>query len=99
MDFWKVVFEYITQGGSAAVIVILVALNVLLLWEIKAVRAHAHSINEKLDNANDKVVLAKEKEIDSIKEIVEKYQNGTLTTIQALNEIKIVLVSIKESIR
>lgn len=99
MDFWKILIGYITQGGEPAVIAILIGLIILLIWDRKLVLAALAKSQDQLLESQDKVVEAKEQEIESIKEIVEKYHNGTLTTIQALNEIKVVLASIQGSIR
>lgn len=92
MDFWQLVFQYITQGGEAAIIVILLGINVLLVWDRK-------QILKTLGDTTQKVYDAKDSETESIKEIIEKYHQGHLSVVQALNEIRIVLVSIQNSKR
>lgn len=84
--------KYMTQGGTAAVIALLFFFVCLLIW---------YAINiSKQNTANIiRVYAAKDKENSSIKEIVDKYYKGNLDLVQALNEIKIVLITIQNTKR
>lgn len=84
--------EYLVGGGPIAVIVLLLLIIFLLLWERRIL---VSSITE----CHSKLVEAKEKEILSIKEINTKYHDGTMTTIHALDEVKLVLSSLERSIK
>ena len=89
MDF-TTILQLITQGGSAAVISILLTIVFVLVWDRK-------TLVKELTETTQKVYDAKDSETKSIKEIVERYHQGNLDLIQALNEIKIVLVTIQNS--
>jgi uncharacterized protein YccT (UPF0319 family) len=95
----KTLLDFLTQGGSSAVIVVISCVIALLIWDRKSLIKSLEKNQDKLVTVQNQVVEAKEKEIQTIKEIIEKYHNGTLTTIQALNEIKIVLTTIQNSVR
>jgi hypothetical protein len=99
MELLEPLVQTIVHGGNGAVTALLIAVVILLLLDRKSLLDVLKSHNTEVNETHQKVVNAKEQEVNSIKEIVEKYHNGTLSTIQALNEIKIVLVSIKESIK
>lgn len=99
MDFVGTLISYITQGGAGAVVAMLSGIIILLIWDRNLVLAALAKSQEHLLESQNSIVEAKEQEIESIKEIVDKYHNGTLTTIQALTEIKVVLASIQGSIR
>lgn len=90
MDFANAVLQFISQGGSAAVIAILAAVVAVLVWDRK-------SLVRELNDTTQKVYDAKDSETKSIREIVDRYHQGNLNLVQALNEIKIVLVSIQNT--
>lgn len=90
MDFATTVLQFITQGGSAAVISILFTIVALLLWDRK-------TLVKELTDTTQKVFDAKDSETNSIKEIVDKYHKGNLDLVDALNEIRVVLVSIQSA--
>lgn len=92
MDFAQAVLQFITQGGSAAVIAILFTIVVILIWDRTI-------INKTLAETTQRVYDAKDSENKLIKEIVDRYHQGNLDLVQALNEIKIVLVTIENSRR
>jgi uncharacterized protein YbgA (DUF1722 family) len=52
-------------------------------------------LSKDLMDTTQKVYDAKDSENESIKEIVDRYHQGNLDLVQALNEIKIVLVTIQ----
>lgn len=90
MEFATTILQYITQGGSAAIIALLFAAIAVLIWDRK-------SLVKELTSTTQKVFDAKDSETKSIKEIVERYHKGNLDLVQALNEIKIVLVTLQNS--
>lgn len=90
MDFVNTILQFITQGGSSAVIALLFAIVTVLVWDRKV-------LVKELNDSIQKVYDAKDSETQSIKEIVDRYHKGNLDLIQALNEIKIVLVTIQNN--
>jgi hypothetical protein len=90
MEYIPIFLQYLTQGGSAAVIVVLSAVIGVLLWDRK------HLINS-IDDTTQKVYDAKDSETVMLKEIVDKYHRGNVDLIQALNEIRLVLVTIQNT--
>jgi hypothetical protein len=92
MDFAHTVLQFLSQGGAAAVIGILAAAVALLVWERK-------TLVKELNDTTQKVYDAKDSETKSIKEIIDRYHQGNLDLVQALNEIKIVLVTIQNAAR
>lgn len=90
MDFIQLILPLITSGGPTAIIVILFAVIVILIWDRK-------NISQTLENTIQKVYDAKDAETKSIREIINQYHQGNLDLIQALNEIKIVLTTIQNS--
>lgn len=92
MDFAKLVLQIMADGGSAAIMAILFAIVVVLVYDRK-------SLSKELTDTTQKVYDAKDSETRSIKEIVDKYHKGNLDLVQALNEIKIVLVTIQNTTR
>lgn len=92
MDFAKLVLQIMADGGSAAIMAILFAIVVVLVWDRK-------TLSKELTDTTQKVYDAKDSETRSIKEIVDKYHKGNLDLVQALNEIKIVLVTIQNTTR
>lgn len=92
MDFAHTVLQFLSQGGAAAVVGILAAFVALLIWD----RLH---LTKELNETTQKVYDAKDSETKSIKEIVDRYHQGNLDLVQALNEIKIVLITIQNAPR
>lgn len=88
MEFATAILQFLTQGGSAAIIALLFAVIAILVWDRKFIAAS-------LTETTQRVYDAKDSETKSIKEIVERYHQGNLDLVQALNEIKIVLVTIQ----
>ena len=85
-------FEYIIQGGPAAIVAILLFVIGLLIWD--RIR-----ITKALTITTQLVYDTKDKEIISIKEIIDKYYQGNINLVNALNEIKIVLTTIQNTKR
>ena len=48
-----------------------------------------------ITETTEKVYAAKDRELESIKEIVDRYHKGQVDLVHALNEIKSVLVTIQ----
>lgn len=90
MEFAQLVLQFITSGGSAAMIALQFAAIIALIWDRK-------QITKALNDTIQRVYDAKDSEVKSISEIIEKYHQGNLNLVQALNEIKIVLVTIQNS--
>lgn len=90
MDFIQLILPFIATGGPTAIIVILFAVIVILIWDRK-------NLSGTLESTIQKVYDAKDAETKSIREIINQYHQGNLDLIQALNEIKIVLSTIQNS--
>lgn len=92
MDFAHTLLQFIVSGGSSAIITILFAIVAVLVWDRK-------NISKDLNISIQKVYDAKDSETKSIKEIVDKYHKGNLDLVEALNEIRVVLITIQNSTR
>ena len=90
MDFAQFILPYLASGGSGAVIALLFAVIVVLVLDRR-------NISKSLDDTIQRVYDAKDSETRSITEIVNRYHQGNLDLIQALNEIKIVLTTIQNT--
>lgn len=90
MDFASIFLHFIAQGGGAAVIALLFGVVGLLIWD----RKH---LTKQIEDTTQKVYEAKDSETKSIKEIVDRYHQGSLDLVQALNEIKVVLTAIQNT--
>ena len=90
MEFANTFLLFIAQGGGAAVIALLFGVVALLIWDRK-------KLVKDLADTTQKVYESKDSEARSIREIVDRYHRGSLDLVQALNEIKIVLVTIQNS--
>jgi len=88
MEFATTLLQFLTQGGTAAVIALLFAVVGLLIWDRKR-------IIDSLNETTQRVYDAKDSEARSIKEIVDRYHKGNVDLVQALNEIKVVLITIQ----
>lgn len=88
MEFATLLLQYVTQGGAAAVIAVLFGAIALLVWDRKR-------LIDTLNQTTQRVYDAKDSETKSIKEIVDRYHKGNVDLVQALNEIKVVLVTIQ----
>lgn len=84
----KSLIPLIADGGSSAVIALLLLIVGFLVWDrIQLLKRLSESLKQTLD--------AKEAEKQVILEIIEKYHRGNLTMVQAINEIKVVLAAIQ----
>lgn len=89
-EFATTFLHFISQGGTAAVIVLLFGVVGLLVWD-------RMRLIKSLNDTTQLVFNAKDSETKSIREIVDRYHKGNLDLVQALNEIKIVLTAIQTS--
>lgn len=84
----KSLIPLITDGGASAVIALLLLVVGFLVWDrIQLLKRLSESLKQTLD--------AKEAEKQVILEIIEKYHQGNLTMVQAINEIRVVLAAIQ----
>jgi hypothetical protein len=90
MDFAHTLLKFLAAGGEAAVITILFVAIGVLIWDRK-------TLSKNLTETTKLVYEAKDSETTSIKEIVDRYHKGNLDLVQALNEIKIVLITIQSN--
>ena len=87
MDVLKLMLQFLSQGSVSGVIALLSMAVAFLVWERR-------SLTKQLTNSQQQILDAKDKETETVKQIIEKYHQGNLDLIQALNEIKIVLTTI-----
>lgn len=92
MDFAHTLLKFLTAGGEAAVIALLFAIVGVLIWDRR-------NLVKNLSETTKLVYDAKDSEASSIKEIVDRYHKGNLDLVQALNEIKMVLITIQNNRR
>lgn len=82
--------NFLMHGGSSAVISMLLIVLALLVWDRR-------QLVKVIAETTQRVYDAKDRETNSIKEIVDRYHRGSVDLVQALNEIKLVLVAIQSS--
>lgn len=92
MEHLTTILTYLVQGGAPAIITILFVVIAILVYD----RKNLHKQNLETINL---VYAAKDKEIASIKEIIDKYYRGNIDLVNALNEIKTVLVTMQSTKR
>jgi len=92
VDVVKALAAMISEGGSSAIISILLAALAFLVYDrTRLLKDLAKSLQQTLD--------AKAAEKDVILKIVDRYHQGNLTMVQAINEIKLVLAAIQGKIQ
>ena len=82
--------HFLSSGGIAAVISVLLKIISALIWE--RVR-----LLKKIDDLTEKIIQSKKDEMESIREIIDLYHQGNLNLVQTLAEIKGVLANIQSS--
>lgn len=87
----KIFVEYLTHGGTAAIIVLLLGIIGYFVWDRK-------ELVKIISDTTQKVYDAKDAEKKVILEIVDKYYQGNTTVSQTLAEIKMVLQIIQSKI-
>jgi hypothetical protein len=75
-------FSTIAQGGAVAIYAILTLWVIYLILERKEMRKELSSLRE----AHDKNIM----------EVINKYHQGQISLIEAFNELKTILIVIKE---
>lgn len=81
----------ILSGGPVAIIAILVAMIAYLIWEKRATQKSNKEALEKMAQAFAEKV--KEERGDLI-DIIDRYQEGHINLLQAINEIKVLIATI-----
>ena len=80
--------EFLSNGGISSVIALLLVIIIALAFDrLRLVKKNDENQETLLDN--------KEKELQSVKAIIEKYHEGNLNLAKTLSEIKIVLEHIQ----
>lgn len=92
LDLAKYLIQNVIEGGGGAIISILLGVIGALLYDRR-------SITKSLNELTEKSFQQRDIEASNIREIIEKYHQGNLNLVQALNEIKIVLVALQNSNR
>lgn len=82
------IFPAMLEGGSGAVIAVLIGVVALLVFE-------RMRMNKRIEEVAAQALEAKDVEKRTVMEILEKYHQGNMTMVQALNEIKVVLAAIQ----
>lgn len=92
MEFLEKILQYIVTGGATSIIVILCIIIVALAWDrLSLVKSIASTTKRAFD--------AKDDETKFIREITDRYHQGNLDLVQALNEIKMVLMTLQNTNR
>ena len=92
MEFLQTLVGFLAAGGHLAIIGLLVLIIAALGYDrVRMLTTMTTSQEQLLGSKNSELV--------AIKEIVERYHTGNLNLVQALNEIKIVLITIQATIR
>lgn len=93
MDFEIVekIFEYISSGGTNAIIFILLGIIAFLFYDRR-------SLVTAIKDTNAALIESKENENKIVREILEKNHQFSMSVVQALNEIKIVLTTLKDTL-
>ena len=91
MEAFTTVLTLLTAGGPTAIIVILALVVAYLVWEhykmIKMIEKYQQIISDNRNQYHDSII-----------EIIDRYHNGNIELIQALNEIKVVLATQQKTI-
>lgn len=81
----------ILTGGPVAIIALLIAMIAYLVWEKRATQKSNKEALEKMAEAfAEKVKEEREDLID----IIDRYQEGHINLLQAINEIKVLIATI-----
>lgn len=83
----------ILSGGPVAIIALLVAMIAYLVWEKRATQKSNKEALEKMAQAFAEKVKVKEERGDLI-DIIDRYQEGHINLLQAINEIKVLIATI-----
>lgn len=83
---------FLSHGGVAAVIAVLIAAIGVLLWE------RVRLIN-RVEDLTSQIIEGKKEEMEKVREIIDLYYHGNINLVTTLTEIKGVLSSIQPSRR
>lgn len=93
MDFSIVgqLLKLIITGGPAAIISLLMLIVAYLLWEKRSVQKNNKETLEKMANIFAEKVKEERQDLISI---IDRYQEGQINLLQAINEIKVLIATI-----
>lgn len=91
MEIVQTLLTLISSDAAVALPAILFCGIIYLLWD-------RHNYQKLLIDAQQQITDSKDQHLEAIKDIIDKYHNGNLAIVQALNEIKIVLTSMQRSL-
>ena len=74
------------------------ALDAVLIGAIAYLFYEKQKVEKQLEESFTKVENSKDQYIQSIERIIEKYHQGNIELVQALNEIKIVLATMQKTL-
>lgn len=74
------------------------ALNAVLFGGIVYLLFERRNFNKQLNESYEKLDSVRDKHLETTQIILDKYYNGNIQMVQALNEIKIVLATMQKSI-
>ena len=91
MEIINTLWSLIISGSPAALNGLLFAIVIYLLWERQKMTNLIIHYQHKLDDSRNHYQ-------ESIEKILDRYHQGTLEMVQALNEIKVVLATMQKTI-
>lgn len=90
MNFLDHILQFIMQGGQTSTIAIMFIAIVGLIYDrVKMIKT--------MNDMTEKLSTIKDKERETVNAIIERYHQGNLNLIGALNEIKIVLLTLQQN--
>lgn len=96
-EWFNAVSIFLSSNENAGFITILSFIILILLIFIVIVTRDRFKLLKKIEQLTDYQLQLKNKENDSLTEIINTYHNGNLNLIESLNEIKTVLISIQNN--
>lgn len=91
-DLLNTLLPLLTGGGSAAVIAVLIGVIGLLLYERIQTSKQIKSLTEQMLSLS---ATSSEAQMTMMREIIDKYNLGMMSTSQAITELKLVLAAIQ----
>jgi len=85
------VIKAILSGGPVAIMAILIAIIVYLIWEKRTLQKSNKEALEKLAETFAEKVKEERQDLISI---INRYQEGHINLLQAINEIKVLIATI-----
>ncbi len=90
MELLQALWQVVITGGAPAIISLLFAAVVYLVWE-------RHKMVKGIEKYQKLLLDNQDQYTDSILELIDRYHKGNIDIIKALNEIKIVLETMKKT--